>query len=124
MASSKKSKESSNITRIKATDSSAPKKDKPNKSQTNKNKDVKPKEASVTKKTSNKPSAKTKPGLMSRLMAYFKASWQELKKVQWPDRKATWSLTVAVILFTAFFAAMILLIDVVFQKIFNLILMR
>lgn len=67
---------------------------------------------------------KTKKSWLKRLGDYFKGSWQELKMVRWPDRKATWSLTIAVILFTLFFAVVILLIDMVFQKLFNIILAR
>ena len=54
---------------------------------------------------------------------YFKGSWQELKQVQWPSRHATWGLTLAVILFTLFFAALILALDTGFQYLFNRILL-
>lgn len=52
---------------------------------------------------------------------YFKGSWQELKQVRWPDRKATWSLTGAVLLFTAIFVVIIVLLDAGFEMLFNLI---
>lgn len=53
---------------------------------------------------------------------YFKGAWYELRQVRWPNRRATWSLTGAVLLFTGFFIALILLLDVLFQFIFNQIL--
>jgi preprotein translocase SecE subunit len=53
---------------------------------------------------------------------YFKGAWFELRQVRWPNRRATWSLTGAVLLFTGFFVALILLLDVLFQFLFNQIL--
>jgi len=53
---------------------------------------------------------------------YFKGAWIELRQVRWTTRKATWSLTLAVILFTAFFFLLILLLDFGFKELFNLIL--
>jgi preprotein translocase SecE subunit len=53
---------------------------------------------------------------------YFKGAWYELRQVRWPNRKATWSLTAAVIAFTAAFTLLILLLDALFKYIFQLIL--
>lgn len=53
---------------------------------------------------------------------YFKGAWFELKQVHWPTRKATWSLTGAVIAFTGFFVVLILLLDAGFKYLFELIL--
>lgn len=53
---------------------------------------------------------------------YFKGAWFELKQVHWPTRKATWSLTGAVIAFTGFFVVVILLLDAGFKYLFELIL--
>lgn len=53
---------------------------------------------------------------------YFAGAWYELRQVRWPNRKATWSLTLAVIVFTAFFAVLILLLDALFKYLFQLIL--
>jgi preprotein translocase subunit SecE len=53
---------------------------------------------------------------------YFKGAWYELKQVSWPNRKATWSLTAALLVFTAFFVVMILLLDALFKYLFELIL--
>lgn len=54
---------------------------------------------------------------------YVGGAWQELRQVRWPDRKATWSLTGAVIVFSLFFAAVILGLDYVFQYLFKEILL-
>lgn len=54
---------------------------------------------------------------------YVKGAWQELRQVRWPNRKATWSLTGAVILFSVFFAAIILGLDYAFQYLFKEILL-
>lgn len=53
---------------------------------------------------------------------YFKGAWQELKLVRWPTRKATWGLTLAVIIFSLFFVALILLLDGGFTYLFELII--
>lgn len=53
---------------------------------------------------------------------YFKGAWEELRQVRWPNRRATWSLTAAMLLFTAFFVVLILLLDAFFKYIFQLIL--
>ena len=53
---------------------------------------------------------------------YFKGAWEELRLVRWPSRRATWGLTLAVILFSAFFVVLILLLDLVFKYLFELIL--
>lgn len=50
---------------------------------------------------------------------YFKGAWIELKQVHWPTRKATWALTLAVILFTLFFVVFIVLLDTGFEKLFK-----
>lgn len=54
---------------------------------------------------------------------YFKGAWQELRLVRWPDRPATWGLTVAVILFSLFFAGLILGLDTAFSYLFKEILL-
>lgn len=65
-----------------------------------------------------RPSVKV-PTFFSSFGAYFKGAWFELNQVRWPDRKATWSLTLAVILFSLFFAVIILGLDYVFQYLFK-----
>lgn len=53
---------------------------------------------------------------------YFKGAWFELREVRWPTRKATWSLTLAVLVFTAIIATIILLLDAAFKALFEIIL--
>lgn len=53
---------------------------------------------------------------------YFVGAWRELRQVRWPDRKATWGMTVALLLFTVFFVVVILLLDTLFKYIFQLII--
>ncbi len=97
------------ITRIKAGDTST--KEQPKESK-----------LKLPKKQPKQPKTDKKPGLLGRITGYFKGSWQELKAVRWPDRKTTWKMTGALILFTVFFAAVILLLDYAFQSLFKLLL--
>lgn len=60
-----------------------------------------------------------KPNILKRIGGYFKGAWLELRQVRWPSRKQTWSLTLAVLLFSVLFGAMIFLIDALFVWIFN-----
>lgn len=56
------------------------------------------------------------------IIDYFKGSWYELTQVRWPDRKNTWGMTGALILFTLFFVVVILVFDYAFAQLFKLIL--
>lgn len=53
---------------------------------------------------------------------YFGGAWYELKQVRWPNRRATWGMTMAVLGFTAVFVVLILLLDALFKYLFQLIL--
>ena len=108
----KKAATTSKITRIKASDET-----------------VAPKNKSITKKTAPAAAIKTsntaETGIRNPfgpIGRYFKGAWYELKQVRWPNRKATWGLTLAVIAFTAFFVVLILLLDALFKYVFQLIL--
>ena len=61
-------------------------------------------------------------GAFRAIGSYFKGAWVELRQVRWPTRRATWSLTAAVLLYSAFFVALILLLDAGFKYLFELIL--
>lgn len=63
-----------------------------------------------------------KKNVLARIGGYFKGAWFELRQVRWPNRKATWALTLAVILFSLFFVALIVLLDMLFKYIFELII--
>jgi preprotein translocase SecE subunit len=99
----------STVTRIKATD------DKPAKKVSEA---VKPVETS--KPGGNAFGRLTTP--VSATTGYFKGAWYELRQVRWPNRRATWSLTAAVIGFTAAFVILILLLDALFKYLFQLLL--
>ena len=60
--------------------------------------------------------------LLFAISKYFKGSWAELRLVRWPNRKSAWGLTLAVIMFTAFFFTLIVLLDASFKQLFNIIL--
>lgn len=110
MATSKKASEATTkVTRIKASD------------------DVKQavKTKEVSKKAPQKETTQTdtkKTNLFVAFGRYFKGAWVELKQVHWPTRKATWSLTLAVLAFTAFFILLIVLLDAGFKLLFERIL--
>lgn len=53
---------------------------------------------------------------------YVKGAWYELRQVRWPDRAATWSLTLAILVFTAFFVVLVILLDTGFNWLFEQIL--
>ncbi len=53
---------------------------------------------------------------------YLRDSWRELRQVRWPNRKATWKMTFAVLIYCALFIAFIMLLDSLFAFIFNLLL--
>lgn len=52
---------------------------------------------------------------------YLRDSWREIRQVRWPNRKATWKMTLAVLIYCAIFFVFILLLDMFFTFIFNLI---
>ncbi len=110
MATSKK------VTRITATDD-APKKvntpAKPTKAL---------KETKVAKVAKATKSSDGKRNVFARIGGYFKGAWTELRQVRWPNRKATWSLTLAVIIFSLFFVLLVVLLDSLFKFLFELII--
>lgn len=76
-------------------------------------------------KTIADKASKAKNGPLALFIAiggYFKGAWLELRQVRWPDRKSAWGMTVAVILFTGFFVLLIVLLDIGFKQLFELIL--
>lgn len=106
--------ESKNVTRIKAKDTAS-------------NKSAVTKVIKSPKKTTKKvKEAKEPTNWFTKALfgtgRYFKGAWIELKQVRWPSRKATWGLTIAVILFSIFFVIIILLLDAFFKYIFELMI--
>jgi preprotein translocase subunit SecE len=94
------------ITRVKAKDSSKPVKEK----------------AAVIEATKSRRSPRGLLRPFAALIEYFKGAWYELRQVRWPNRRATWGMTGALLGFTAFFVTFILLIDIFFEYLFKLIL--
>ena len=108
--------ESKKITRITATDDAPKKAPKPDASaKTRAVKAPKVVKADVIEGAEKK-------NVFVRIGGYFKGAWQELRQVRWPNRKATWALTVAVILFSLFFMGLIVLLDMFFKWIFEIII--
>ncbi len=112
---SKTSSSGDNVVRIKAS-SSAPKKEKAAKAEA-----VSTAKAPTKKQKVNK-SDKKRLGFLGSIGGYFKGAWEELRQVRWPTRRATWGLTGAVLLYSAFFVVLVLLLDAGFKYLFELIL--
>ncbi len=53
---------------------------------------------------------------------YIRDSWHEIRQVRWPNRKATWKMTGAILIYAALIMTIILLLDALFTFIFNNIL--
>lgn len=83
---------------------------------------VKQSDKTKTPKKAQKSEKAESKNIFARIGRYFKGAWVELRLVRWPTRKATWGLTIAVILFSAFFVALILLLDALFKWLFELII--
>lgn len=109
--------EEANVVRIKA-GSTTPKKETPAK--ITKTKDIA--KATAVASSAEKPAKKKRSNPFKAIGGYFKGAWFELRQVHWPTRRATWSLTFAVLVYTAFFAALILLLDAGFKALFEIIL--
>lgn len=56
------------------------------------------------------------------MTGYFIGAWQELRQVRWPNRASTWSLTLAVIVFSLFFVVLVTLLDILFEALFELLI--
>lgn len=63
------------------------------------------------------------PKPLRAIGGYFVGSFKELREVQWPNRRATWGLTLAVIIFSAVIAAFILGLDFIFELLFKRIIL-
>jgi len=91
------------------------------------NPDTEAQAASPSPQNQNEPEKASRNMSLSVLTAPFRYvanSWRELKQVRWPNRRASWGLTLAVILFTAFFSIVILILDALFQILFKEVLLK
>ena len=113
------------IHKIKAKDDAPAKTKKPTKKSTPQKKDQKPtkiskKTAKIDSKTDKKPFILFRPFVI--FGRYVRDSWREIRQVRWPDRKLTWKMTLAVIIYVLIFATVIMLLDVFFTFLFNKLL--
>ena len=118
------------ITRIKASDSS--KKEEEAAPITRKKVVVKDKKIEKNKKVAEKKAKKEekkkeKKGfiLFRPFVAfgrYLRDSWREIRQVRWPNRKATWKMVLAVLVYTAIFIIIISLLDLLFTWLSSLII--
>ena len=90
------------------------------KSEKLKRKEAKKAEKNIDKKSEKKPFILIRP--IVYLFRYIRDSWRELRQVRWPNRKATWKMVLAVIVYTILFVVIISLLDIFFSWLFNLIL--
>lgn len=63
----------------------------------------------VTDHVDSEPLAIVKPFIA--MGHYFRDSWHELRQVQWPNRRATWKMTLGVVIFCAIVGAIVLVAD-------------
>jgi preprotein translocase SecE subunit len=120
-----KKQDDSNVVRIKATSSPATKKIEEKAVVETTTVKAKTEKAIKAPKVKKPRATGEKNGLLKVLGAiggYFKGAWVELRLVRWPNRRATWSLTGAVLLYSAFFVVLVLLLDAGFKYLFELIL--
>ena len=120
------------ITRIKANDSPEKREDdaptitrkkvitSDKKTEKLKKKQAKEAEKKIDEKNEKKPFILVRPFVY--LWRYIRDSWRELRQVRWPNRKATWKMVLAVIIYTIIFVVLITLLDLFFTWLFNIIL--
>lgn len=121
-------KSETKVTRITASDSGAKKPAAKTQKATAKTKEVEHK-AKTSPKAKDKQDAATDTPRRIRaknplapFWRYLKGAWYELRQVRWPDRRATWKMTGALLAFTLFFVIVILLLDAGFNELFKLIM--
>ena len=82
------------------------------------------KDKKADKKSAHQPVEAHKKAPIFAIINYFKGSWYELRQVRWPDRATTWKMTGVLLLFTAVFTTIILLLDAGFKYLFQVIIGR
>lgn len=63
------------------------------------------------------------PKWLRAIGGYFVGSYQELKQVKWLNRRASWGLTFAVLIFTAALVILILSLDYGFEQLFKQVIL-
>lgn len=84
--------------------------------------------AALTKRVGQKAEAGIKrdvkmPKWLRAIGGYFVGSYRELRQVKWPNRRASWSLTFAVIVFTTVLVVFILSLDYGFEQLFKKVIL-
>ena len=78
------------------------------------------------KSKKNTPKESKKPFILFRpfvaLGHYLKNSWNELRQVRWPNRKATWKMVLAIFIYTLLFVGFLVILDIIFDFVFSKIL--
>jgi preprotein translocase SecE subunit len=69
-----------------------------------------------------KPRSGDKPSGLGRFPAFLRASWRELKRVQWPDRRQTAQATAVTLGFVVVAGTYLGVLDFVWQELVSLIL--
>lgn len=132
----KKSTTSTKVTRIKASDTGDKKAKTAPKITSTKTAEASAKAGVETKSTKTKTTKSEKQAQkalkkesrgrsrnpLAGLVEYFKGAWYEVRQVRWPDRPETWKMTGALLAFTGFFVLIILLLDMLFKYLFELII--
>lgn len=77
--------------------------------------------AKKAEKTAKKPQNKF-VRVLTAPFRYIRDSWLELRQVRWPSRGATWKMVLAVFVYAALIMGIIMLLDVFFTWLFNLVL--
>ena len=127
-----KQKSQNRITRITAGDKAAkPKKpsilatakELAGRAQTEKSSAKTTKSSAKAKTAASSPkNSKSRRNPLSAITGYFRGAWQEIKQVRWPDRRSTWGMVGALIVFTAALFLVIILLDYGFAWLFKLIM--
>lgn len=78
--------------------------------------------AKTASKTNKSKNSKSRRNPLSTITGYFRGAWQEIKQVRWPDRRSTWGMVGALIVFTAALFLVIILLDYGFAWLFKLIM--
>lgn len=116
------------ITRIKASDSDNNKKNNFKDKLSNLKAKVKKVKKAKSKKNITNPEEPNFKGNVYqkeiKKVGYFRGALNELSQVHWPTRKETWALTLAVILFSVGFMILMILVDIGFKELFNIIMKR
>ncbi len=75
-------------------------------------------------KAAKTPLRHVKRGLAWIVPSYFINAWRELRQVQWPKRRETWRLTLAVFIFSVIFGALVAGVDKGLDEVFKKVILK